>query len=80
MWPRFRFPLSFRELEELMLECGVSVSYETVRRKCPKFGQAYANTGTGPLIWNAARRRAGEGGHRVRMSLTESPMLARQLV
>jgi putative transposase len=30
----FRFPLSFREVEELMLERGVSVSYETVRRWC----------------------------------------------
>jgi putative transposase len=39
----FRFPLSFREVEELMLERGVVVSYETIRRWCAKFGQAYAN-------------------------------------
>jgi putative transposase len=38
-----RFPLSFREVEELMLARGVIVSYETVRRSCAKFGQAYAN-------------------------------------
>src|SRR5215212_1606844 len=38
-----RFPLSFREVEELMLERGVTVSYETVRQWCAKFGQAYAN-------------------------------------
>jgi putative transposase len=38
-----RFPLSFREVEELMLERGVTVSYETVRRWCGKFGQAHAN-------------------------------------
>ena len=43
MWLYFRFPLSFREVEELMLERGVVVSYETVRRWCLKFGQAYAN-------------------------------------
>ncbi|MGW9497333.1 IS6 family transposase [Streptomyces prasinus] len=43
VWPCFRFPLSFREVEELMLERGVLVSYETVRRWCLKFGQAYAN-------------------------------------
>lgn len=36
-------PLSFREVEELMLERGVVVSYETIRRWCAKFGQAYAN-------------------------------------
>ncbi|MFF9221748.1 IS6 family transposase [Streptomyces viridosporus] len=39
----FRFPLGFREVEELMLERGVLVSYETIRRWCAKFGQAYAN-------------------------------------
>ena len=38
-----RFPLSFREVEEMMLECGVVVRYETIRRWCNKFGQAYAN-------------------------------------
>jgi putative transposase len=43
IWLYFRFPLSFREVEELMLARGVPVSYETIRRWCAKFGQAYAN-------------------------------------
>ena len=43
VWLYFRFPLSFREVEELMLERGVVVSYETIRLWCAKFGQAYAN-------------------------------------
>ncbi len=43
VWLCFRFPLSFREVEELMLRRGVTVSYETVRRWCVKFGQAYAD-------------------------------------
>ena len=43
VWLYFRFTLSLRDIEELMLERGVVVSYETVRRWCPKFGQAYAN-------------------------------------
>lgn len=42
VWLYFRFPLSFREVEERTLERGVVVSYETVRRWCAKFGQAYA--------------------------------------
>lgn len=43
-WLYFRFPFSFREGEELMLQRGVIVSYETtIRRWCAKFGQAYAN-------------------------------------
>jgi putative transposase len=44
VWLYFRFPLSFREVEELMLERGVIVSYETIRRWCMKFGQNYANS------------------------------------
>ena len=43
MWLYFRFSLSFREVEELMLVRGVVVSYETIRRWCAKFGQAYAD-------------------------------------
>ena len=43
VWLYFRFPLSFREVEELMLARGVAVSHETIRRWCAKFGQAYAN-------------------------------------
>ena len=43
VWLYFRFPLSFREVEELMLVRGVAVNYETIRRWCAKFGQVYAN-------------------------------------
>src|SRR6476646_6990791 len=43
VWLYFRFPLSFREVAELMLQRGVVVSYETIRAWCAKFGQAYAN-------------------------------------
>jgi putative transposase len=43
VWLYFRFPLSFREVEELLLVRGVAVSYETIRRWCAKFGRAYAN-------------------------------------
>jgi putative transposase len=43
VWLYFRFSLSFREVEELMLARGVVVSYETIRCWCAKFGQAYAN-------------------------------------
>ena len=43
VWLYYRFPLSFREVEELMLARGVVVSYETIRQWCAKFGQLYAN-------------------------------------
>ncbi|MFE7658595.1 IS6 family transposase [Streptomyces bottropensis] len=42
VWLYHRFPLSFREVEELMLERGIVVSYETGRRWCAKFGPRYA--------------------------------------
>jgi putative transposase len=43
VWLYHRFPLSFREVEEMMLQRGVVVSHETVRQWCAKFGQTYAN-------------------------------------
>jgi putative transposase len=43
VWLYHRFPLSFREVEEMMMERGVVVSHETVRQWCTKFGQTYAN-------------------------------------
>ena len=43
VWPYFRFCLSFRDVEELLLERGVVVTYEAIRKWCRKFGQQYAN-------------------------------------
>jgi len=40
----FRFPLSFRDVEDLLVQRGIDVSYETVRRWSVKFGLAYART------------------------------------
>jgi len=38
----YRFPLSYRGVEELMLDRGVAVSYESIRRWCHKFGPHFA--------------------------------------
>jgi len=43
VWLYFRFALSFRDGEEMLAMRGVSLSYETVREWCLKFGQTYAN-------------------------------------
>jgi putative transposase len=45
VWLYHRFPLSFREVEEMMMMMarGVIGSYETIRAWCAKFGQAFAN-------------------------------------
>jgi len=43
VWLYFRFALSYRDVEELLAERGVVLTYETVRQWCRKFGQQYAN-------------------------------------
>src|SRR3954447_21967106 len=42
VWLYFRFPLSLRLVEEMLLERGIIVSYETIRRWALKFGPDYA--------------------------------------
>ena len=44
VWLYFRFPLSFRDVEDLLAQRSIDVSYETVRRWSVKFGLAYART------------------------------------
>jgi putative transposase len=43
VWLYYRFPLSFREVQEMMLQRGIVVSHETIRQWCVKFGRTYAN-------------------------------------
>ena len=42
IWLYLRFTLSYRDVEELLAERGVDVSYETVRRWVLKFGPVVA--------------------------------------
>jgi putative transposase len=44
VWLYHRFPLSFREVEELLLARGIAVSHETIRAWCERFGPQYAAT------------------------------------
>jgi putative transposase len=53
VWPYHRFCLSFRDIEELLSERGIVVTYETVRQWCRKFGPQYARN---------LRRRQGRLG------------------
>jgi putative transposase len=43
VWLYHVFSLSFRDVELLLAERGIVVSYETVRRWCKKFGQCFAD-------------------------------------
>ena len=42
IWLYLRFTLSFRDVEDLLAECGIVVSYETVRRWVSHFGPLIA--------------------------------------
>lgn len=53
----FRFQFSLRDIEELLFERGVIVSYETIRRWCDKFGAGFAHR------VKAARRKPGTTRH-----------------
>ncbi len=53
VWLYHRFSLSYRDIEELLAERGVVVTYESIRQWCLKFGQVYAN--------GLRRRRARPG-------------------
>jgi putative transposase len=38
VWLYFRFSLSFRDVEGLLAQRGIVLTYETVRQWCQKFG------------------------------------------
>ena len=42
VWLYHRFTLSFRDIEDLLAERGVVVSYESIRQWCQKFGPGFA--------------------------------------
>ncbi len=42
VWLYHRFSLSFRDVEDLLAERGIIVSYEAIRQWCGKFGCEYA--------------------------------------
>jgi putative transposase len=53
VWLYLRFPLSFRDVKELLAERGIEVSYESIRRWVTRFG---------PRLAEALRRREAKPG------------------
>ena len=60
IWLYFRFALSYRDVEDMLAERGIDVSYETVRRWALKFGATIAR-----------KLRRGRSGPDVRWHLDE---------
>ena len=54
VWLDQRFPLSYRDVQELLYQRGIEVSYETLREWCMKFGSFF----TEGLRHRAPRRGA----------------------
>ena len=58
IWLYFRFALSYRDVEDVLAERGIDVSYETVRRWALKFGAIIArkprSVPTARIIVNAS--------------------------
>ena len=44
VWLYYRFGLSFRDVEDLLAQRRVTVTYETIRQWCLTFGPSYART------------------------------------
>ena len=55
VWLYHRFTLSLRDIEDLLAERNVIVSYESIRQWCARFGLDYAKR---------LRKRCGPGGDR----------------
>ena len=53
VWLYYRFGLSFRDVEDLLAERGITVTYEAIRLWCRTFGLNYARR---------LRRRRGRQG------------------
>lgn len=42
VWLYYRFTLNYRDIELIMMKKGISVTYESIRYWCIKFGKIYA--------------------------------------
>ena len=43
VWLYYKFNMSYRDIEDLLAERGIQVSYEAIRLWCNKFGPKYAS-------------------------------------
>src|SRR4051794_31140436 len=59
VWLYLRFTLSYRDVEEFLVERGMDVSYETVRRWVLKFGLQFARRQATAAERPLASRRDG---------------------
>ena len=51
VWLYHRFNLSYRDIEDLLFQRGVVVSYETIRQWCIKFGRSMSGFGASYITY-----------------------------
>jgi transposase-like protein len=83
VWLYFRFTMSLRDVEDLLAERGIDVTYETVRCWVNKFGPAISANirkarGRGDSVWHLDEMVVRIGGKRMFM-WTPSTRRARSL-
>lgn len=72
IWLYYRFTLSLRDVEDLLAERGIDVTYETVRCWANKFGPAIAanirrRRGRGDSVWHLDEMVVRINGQRMYM-------------
>jgi putative transposase len=70
IWLYLRFTLSYRDVEELLAERGLDLSYETIRRWVLKFG---------PLVARGLRQRRPRPGDRLHLDEMVVRMAGRRM-
>jgi transposase-like protein len=81
IWLYYRFTMSLRDVEDLLAERGIDVTYETVRCWANKFGPAIAanirrKRGRGDSVWHLDEMVVRISG-RIRIRLCRQKALAR---
>ena len=69
VWLYYRFTLSFRDVEDLLAQRSIIVTYETIRQWCLTFGLAYARTVRRRRRTTASRRALRHPQRRPTVSL-----------
>jgi transposase-like protein len=62
VWLHYRFCLSFREVEELLAERGITVTSESIPYSCHKFGPDFAHAGISSLAGRNVRLKTCASG------------------
>ncbi|GHO64264.1 hypothetical protein KSC_031560 [Ktedonobacter sp. SOSP1-52] len=61
IWLYFRFSLSFRDIEELMVQRGIVLTYETIRHRCVNLSRRKQKDPGQSHLNNLINKKQGKG-------------------